>query len=412
MSLTISQDYQVGTTLATRQILQSNVHAPVVQPMGYDPQDDMLKVKSVQKKFRDSFPGAALDTTKWDTANVGTPGTITVSGGTITIGSGVAINSETGILSKETFTVPFRVSASFTLSQRIVNQSFILEAVSVNPSTNIPDGQHSIAFVFDGVTATLGKYRVQNSGLTPLDSAAVTLPTTASGSVYELEPFADEAWFHGSVLDATSGRSNSYRRHQQIPDPNALYKIRARWLNGATAPASNTNAVVQFVACQDYAELTAEITAGRGQVVAGQALGVAVVSMPTTTVVAAAGSAAIGTVGPTAPATAYFLNSAAGTNGVLITAGTSGVQAFFASNVGATDAFVKLYNKATAPVVGTDVPEMIIAVPAGGQVELTPGFAGYRFALGLGIAITGAAADTDTTAVAAGQVKVKLSRTV
>lgn len=412
MSLTISQDYQVGTTLATRQILQSNVHAPVVQPMGYDPQDDMLKVKSVQKKFRDSFPGTALDTTKWDTANVGTPGTITVSGGTITIGSGVAINSETGILSKETFTVPFRVSASFTLSQRIASQSFILEAVSVNPSTNIPDGQHSIAFVFDGVTATLGKYRVQNSGLTPLDSAAVTLPTTASGSVYELEPFADEAWFHGSVLDATSGRSNSYRRHQQIPDPNALYKIRARWLNAAIAPASNTNAVVQFVACQDYAELTAEITAGRGQVVAGQAIGVAVVSMPTTTVVSAAGAAAIGTVGPTAPATAYFLNSAAGTNGALIITGTSGVQAFFASNVGATGAFVKLYNKATAPVVGTDVPEMIIAVPAGGLVELTPGFAGYRFALGLGIAITGAAADTDTTAVAAGQVKVKLSRTV
>lgn len=115
---------------------------------------------------------------------------------------------------------------------------------------------------------------------------------------------------------------------------------------------------------------------------------------------------------PTAPATPYFVNSANSTNGALILIGTSGLQAFFASNSGGTPAYVKLYNKATAPTVGTDIPEMVITVPANGQVELTPGFNGYRFPLGLGIAITGGAADADTTAVAAGQVKVKLSRTV
>jgi hypothetical protein len=120
---------------------------------------------------------------------------------------------------------------------------------------------------------------------------------------------------------------------------------------------------------------------------------------------------------PLAPATPFILNSAAGTNGALILTGSSGLQAFFATNIGAAVAFVKLYNKATAPTVGTDVPVMVIPVPAAvggvpGSVEITPGFNGYRFALGLGIAITGAVADTDTTAVAAGQVKVILSRTV
>lgn len=277
------KDY-AGVNKTMRTTDNGGVHTPHQIVSGYDQQDDMLKVKSVQKKFRDSFPGAALDTTKWDRSNVGTPGTVSVSGGNITIGSGVTANSETGIISKEVFTVPFRLSTSFTLSQRIANQTFILEAISVNASTGVPDGLHTIALLFDGTSATAAKYRVQNSGLTPLDSAAVTFPTTASGSVYEVEPFADEAWFHGGVLDSTSGRSNSYRRHQQIPDPNGVYKLRLRWVNGATAPASNTNAVVQFVACQDYAELTAEITAGRGQVVAGQAVGVAVVSAPTTTV--------------------------------------------------------------------------------------------------------------------------------
>lgn len=259
------------------------VHTPHQRISGYDSQDDMLKVKSVQKKFRDSFPGSALDATKWESVT-GSGASITVGSGVLTLASGTTINAETYVLSKETFTVPFRVSTSFTLSQRIANQTFLVEVVSVDAVTGVPDGLHAAALVADGVTATQLKYRVQNSGITALDSAASTFPTTASGGVFEIEPFADECWFHGGTLDSTAGRANSYRRHQQIPDPNAVYKIRLRWLNGGTAPASTTSAVVQYVACQDYAELTAEITAGRGQVVAGQALGVAVVSAPTTAV--------------------------------------------------------------------------------------------------------------------------------
>lgn len=119
---------------------------------------------------------------------------------------------------------------------------------------------------------------------------------------------------------------------------------------------------------------------------------------------------------PAAP-TNFFLNSLSSTNGSLIIAGTVGIQSFYATNIGATVAYVKLYNKATAPTVGTDVPEMIIAVPplasgVPGVATFPIGFNGLRFNLGLGLAITGGFADTDTTAVAAGQVKIKLSRTV
>ncbi len=56
------------------------------------------------------------------------------------------------------------------------------------------------------------------------------------------------------------------------------------------------------------------------------------------------------------------------------------------------------------------IPAAVSGVP--GVYVLPVGFSGFRFALGLGIAITGAAIHTDTTAVAAGQVRVKLSRTV
>jgi hypothetical protein len=246
---------------------------------GYDSQDDMVKVKSVQKKFRDSFTAAQVRVDYWDTA-IGAGGSLTQSAGTLTMGSGTTANAVTSILSKQTFTVPFRLSIGLTLSQRIADQTFIAEMVSVDPATGVPDGQHAAALHFDGVTATLAKYVVQNGGITPLISAAVAFASTASNGVYELEPFADESWFHSGTLDATTGRVNSYRRHQQIPDPNALYKIRLRWLNGAVAPASNTNATIQYLAVQDYAELTAEITAGRGQTTAGQGLGVNIIGTP------------------------------------------------------------------------------------------------------------------------------------
>lgn len=121
------------------------------------------------------------------------------------------------------------------------------------------------------------------------------------------------------------------------------------------------------------------------------------------------------TVTPPAPTTSYYLNSLATTNGALVITGTSGLAFLHATNIGATPVFIKLYNKATAPVVGTDIPEMIIPIPAAvsgypGSVTITS-FIGARFALGLGIGITGAVADNDTTAVAAGQVRVKISRT-
>jgi hypothetical protein len=57
----------------------------------------------------------------------------------------------------------------------------------------------------------------------------------------------------------------------------------------AAAPAANINLQSQFINCQDYAELTSEITAGRGQTVVGQGLGVIITG-------ATASSTNIGTV--------------------------------------------------------------------------------------------------------------------
>lgn len=109
--------------------------------------------------------------------------------------------------------------------------------------------------------------------------------------------------------------------------------------------------------------------------------------------------------------TPYSLSSAATTNSTLIAAGARRALYIGATNTGAAVAYLKLYNKATAPTVGTDVPILTITLPAGGQDGFSFGFRGHPFTLGLAFAITNLAADSDTTAVAANQVKVIASYT-
>lgn len=73
-----------------------------------------------------------------------------------------------------------------------------------------------------------------------------------------------------------------------------------------------------------------------------------------------------------------------------------------ASNPTATAAYLKVYNKASAPTVGTDVPVMTLPVPAGAFVSYVPGGQGKRFTTGIALAVTAAMAATDTGVAVAG----------
>lgn len=107
-----------------------------------------------------------------------------------------------------------------------------------------------------------------------------------------------------------------------------------------------------------------------------------------------------------ATATASAVNSAANTNATSIKTSAGSVYSVTASNINAAARFVKLYNLASAPTVGTSTPVLTIPVPANSVVNVSFGATGYRFGTGIALAITGAAADSDTTAVAAGEIKV------
>ncbi len=90
-------------------------------------------------------------------------------------------------------------------------------------------------------------------------------------------------------------------------------------------------------------------------------------------------------------------------NAALILTGIRNVYGWELANTNAAVRYVKLYNKATAPTVGTDVPTLTLGVPGAG-VRSAEKILPVSFPLGLGIGIVTGAADNSTAAVAAGEV--------
>jgi hypothetical protein len=102
--------------------------------------------------------------------------------------------------------------------------------------------------------------------------------------------------------------------------------------------------------------------------------------------------------------------AAASTNPVSVKAGAGQLYGIVATNINAAVRYLKLYNKASAPTVGTDVPVMTIALPgntagAGLAIDFANGIA---FATGIAAALTTGVGDSDTGAVAANELVIHL----
>lgn len=93
-----------------------------------------------------------------------------------------------------------------------------------------------------------------------------------------------------------------------------------------------------------------------------------------------------------------YRNINVGATGALIKGASGNLFHIVASNDTATKCYLKLYDKVTAPTVGTDTPFMTILVPAGGVVVVPFSAIASKFSAGLGIGATGLIADSDTTA--------------
>lgn len=108
--------------------------------------------------------------------------------------------------------------------------------------------------------------------------------------------------------------------------------------------------------------------------------------------------------------TAGRIISAATTNATSVKGSAGQLYTILAHNINAAVRYLKLYNKATAPTVGTDTPILTMPIPgntagAGFVINCDKGWA---FSLGVAAAITTGVADADTGAVAANEIVINL----
>jgi hypothetical protein len=104
-----------------------------------------------------------------------------------------------------------------------------------------------------------------------------------------------------------------------------------------------------------------------------------------------------------ANATSRLISSAASTNATSAKASAGNVHKVRGRNVAATVIYLKLYNKASAPTVGTDTPVQTFALDPASSFTLD-WVKGRYFPLGIAYAFTTGGADADTGAVAAGDI--------
>ncbi len=93
--------------------------------------------------------------------------------------------------------------------------------------------------------------------------------------------------------------------------------------------------------------------------------------------------------------------------GILVLTGARQVYGWYIANLASSVRYVKLYNKATAPTVGTDTPIYTIAIPANSAANVS--FEkGIPFSLGLGIGGVTGVADSSTGAPTANDIIVNV----
>jgi hypothetical protein len=105
-----------------------------------------------------------------------------------------------------------------------------------------------------------------------------------------------------------------------------------------------------------------------------------------------------------ANATSRIISSAASTNGTSAKASAGNALLITGRNASAGVIWLKLYNKASTPTVGTDTPVMTIPLPALSAFPTIEWLNGYYFSLGIAYALTTGSADADTGAIGAGDI--------
>lgn len=99
-----------------------------------------------------------------------------------------------------------------------------------------------------------------------------------------------------------------------------------------------------------------------------------------------------------------LVSAAASTNATSVKNSAGRLYKCDGYNAAASARFLKFYNKASAPTVGTDTPFYTLALQPSAKFDLNWADMGLNFSTGIAFALTVNAADSDTTAVTAADV--------
>ncbi len=286
--------------------------------------------------------------------------------------------------------------------------TFTVSGFAVGTGTCSVFGWNYYQLLYNGTTVTNNIFDTQRRGYS-LGSTAATINTTAApGHISvitgndQVATYADQLGVSSTVIAQTIRAS----RAEFVPDDVKL-KLQIRVANGSVAPATTTSFTIGFVTMSCYRAQDVAIQDIRPMT---QAMGLPVEILRSVAIPASQSGTwgAQSVTAATNTSTSTSVNSAAGTNAGNAKASAGLVYSISAMNASAATKYVRLYNTAAAPTVGTTVPVMVVAIPATSSKEIEFSV-GLKFVTGISYAITGGAAVLDATAVVAGDVQLFLN---
>lgn len=386
--------------------------------------------------FSDDFGGNAVDTVNnWDVIDGGLGANANLGRGVLTqaaIGSGITgmtdVVSASGLavtlgivqgaerwyLSKQVFAGKEDILAVLSMTAHSLNSSLFIGLVEVDPTTWVPllnpnfvgDANNSMEFTNRGGAEFMGvalntSYHAEAVGDS---SSAKASGVTGVANVmtitqeYLIEIDSRDVIVSSAAIDnITAKAANASRVSSQCPNDKRLYKLLMRFRN-VGVPAANVVTVNRILVADNY-EMRVQISSGEGDTIANKAIPVNAQLLAN----AAGNPPVVGSIvlspdNSRGAALTLKGQCAANTTGILFTSANT-ILGGYLYNRAAYDVFVKVYNKATAPTVGTDTPIQTWCVKTGASLNVAgvvPAY-GLRGNLGIGIGITKAYADGDTT---------------
>lgn len=253
--------------------------------------------------------------------------------------------------------------------------------------------------LYDATTHATAKFDTQRNGRN-LGETTVTINTTATGHLAVILGNDAQATLLDGPATTQTGVQFTTRasRVENVPDDKNLV-VQLRAVNGSSSPASSTTWTIGMVSVSNFSALDTTIQDLRP---AGNMSALPVQVANTVPISGSISGTVTANQGTMVAGTAYSAVTTASTNAAIVKGSVGNLFELTISNPTATPAFVKLYNKALAPTVGTDVPVWTISIPATTDRQFSFSQPGKRFSGGIAIAVTAAAPATDTAVAVAG----------